>query len=86
MIKYPSLADGATIGVTAPSSGVPNEWHHRLELACDQMKRRGFEVICGETVWKQRKAKSSSAKERADEFNQMMQSNEIDLINTDHLH
>ncbi|MFD1677952.1 S66 family peptidase [Alicyclobacillus fodiniaquatilis] len=80
MIKYPRLADGATIGVTAPSSGVPKEWHHRLELACDQMKRRGFEVICGETVWKQRKAKSSSAKERADEFNQMMQSNEIDLI------
>jgi muramoyltetrapeptide carboxypeptidase len=80
MIKYPFLEKGATIGITAPSSGVQVELHDMFKLACSRMEKKGFKVICGDTVWTQNKAKSSSAKKRADEFNEMMQNNKVDII------
>lgn len=80
MIKYPSLEKGATIGVTAPSSGVPIELHHLLNSAFRSMEKKGYNIICGETPWTQDKAKSSSAKKRAEEFNKMMMSGNIQLI------
>jgi muramoyltetrapeptide carboxypeptidase len=80
MISYPFLKKGATIGVTAPSSGVPTQFHEVLRLACSRMEQRGFTVVCGETVWTQTKAKSAPALRRAAEFNAMMRDNEIDII------
>ncbi len=80
MIKYPFLEKGATIGVTAPSSGVRVELHDMFRLACSRMEMKGFKVICGDTVWNQSKAKSLPAKKRADEFNEMMQNDNIDII------
>jgi len=80
MIRYPFLEERATIGVTAPSSGVPKELHGLVEAACNRMKSKGFDVICGDTVWTQNKARSSSAKFRAEEFNKMMQNENIHLI------
>lgn len=80
MIRYPFLEERATIGVTAPSSGVPKELHGLVEAACNRMKSKGFDVICGDTVWTQNKARSSSAKFRAEEFNKMMQNENINLI------
>lgn len=80
MIKYPFLEEGATIGVTAPSSGVQDELHDTLKLACKHMEMKGFNIIIGETVWNQNKAKSMSAKKRAVEFNKMMQENNINII------
>ena len=80
MIKYPFLEKGATIGVTAPSSGVEAELHEMFKLACSRMEMKGFKVICGETVWTQEKAKSAPAQKRADEFNEMIQNNQIDII------
>ncbi|NIK75249.1 muramoyltetrapeptide carboxypeptidase LdcA involved in peptidoglycan recycling [Paenibacillus castaneae] len=80
MIKYPSLNTGAAIGVTAPSSGVPMELHDILKLACNRMELKGFKIICGDTVWTQSKAKSTTAKKRAEEFNEMMKDENIDII------
>ncbi len=80
MIKYPSFSKGATIGVTAPSSGVGAELHDMFKLSCSRMEEKGFSVICGDTVWTQHKAKSSPAKKRADEFNEMMSNDQIDII------
>lgn len=80
MIQYPFLEVGATIGVTAPSSGVPTELHELLRTACIRMKQQGFKILCGETVWTQDKAKSAPAKKRAEEFNHMMSNNDIHLI------
>lgn len=80
MITYPSLEKGATIGVTAPSSGVPVELHELVKLSCSRMEQKGYRVICGETVWTQNKAKSAPAKKRAEEFNEMMRDDKIDLI------
>lgn len=37
----PRLAPGDVIGVTAPSSGVPEHLHPRLELAIKNLKKRG---------------------------------------------
>ncbi|WP_312472072.1 LD-carboxypeptidase [Neobacillus sp.] len=80
MIKYPHLKKGAIIGVTAPSSGVPVELHDMFKLALSRMEMKGFRITCGDTVWTQDKAKSSSAKNRAAEFNAMMHDDNIDII------
>jgi muramoyltetrapeptide carboxypeptidase len=80
MITYPILKNNATIGVTAPSSGVEEELHELVKSSSSRLKERGFHVICGETVWTQDKAKSAEAAKRAHEFNVMMKNEEIDLI------
>lgn len=80
MINYPILRDSATIGITAPSSGVPTTLHDMFKLSCERMKSKGFKIECGETVWTQNKAKSALSKKRADEFNAMMRNDEIDII------
>jgi len=80
LINYPFLKDDMTIGVTAPSSGVPVELHDLLKTACIRMENKGFRVICGETAWTQDKAKSTSAIKRAEEFHHMMANDDIDII------
>jgi muramoyltetrapeptide carboxypeptidase len=80
MIKYPSFTQGATIGITAPSSGVNIELHDMFKQTCKRMEEKGFKIHCGETVWTQNKAKSAPAKKRAEEFNEMMRSKQVDLI------
>ncbi|MDR7078103.1 muramoyltetrapeptide carboxypeptidase LdcA involved in peptidoglycan recycling [Neobacillus niacini] len=80
MITYPFLEKKATIGVTAPSSGVEPELYDLVKLSCSRLEGQGFRVICGDTVWTQDKAKSSPAMKRAQEFNGMMQDEAIDLI------
>lgn len=80
MITYPVLEKGATIGVTAPSSGVDASLHEMLRLACRRMEELGFHVVCGDTVWTQEKAKSAPAASRTDEFHEMMTDDEISMI------
>ncbi|MFK9090837.1 S66 peptidase family protein [Bacillus salipaludis] len=80
MITYPHLKNGASIGVTAPSSGIPAELHKLVTIACNRLEQRGFRMTCGDTVWTQNKAKSASAVKRAAEFNTLMADNEIDII------
>lgn len=80
MITYPHLKNNATIGVTAPSSGVPDHLHEIVKLACAKLEKAGFQITCGETVWTQDKAKSAPALQRAEEFNAMMHDQCIDLI------
>lgn len=80
MIKYPFLVKGATIGITAPSSGVQAYLHDSLRKAMKRMENRGFKIICGDSVWTQSKAKSTTAIRRAIEFNEMMQNEDIQMI------
>ncbi|MCM2677326.1 S66 family peptidase [Alkalicoccobacillus plakortidis] len=80
MITYPHMKKGATIGVTATSSGVPLELHHIVKEASARLKERGYHLQCGETVWTQVKARSASAEVRAEEFNRMMTDDQVDLI------
>ena len=80
MIKYPFLERDATIGVTAPSSGVQVELHDMFKQSCERLESKGFKIICGDTVWTQEKAKSAAAEKRADEFNEMMREDNINII------
>lgn len=80
MITYPFLKKKATIGVTAPSSGVEEELHELVKQSCSRLEERGYKVICRDTVWTQHKAKSAPASKRAQEFNEMMKDDAIDLI------
>lgn len=80
MIRYPQLKDNATIGVTAPSSGVEKELHHLLTSAQERFEREGHELVFGDTAWTQDKSKSAPARQRATEFTSMMQNPEIDMI------
>ncbi|WP_339320165.1 S66 peptidase family protein [Paenibacillus sp. FSL R10-2734] len=80
MIRYPILNKNATVGVTAPSSGVGAQNAELIKLASSRLESKGFNVICGETVWTQEKAKSAPAKVRAQEFNEMMSAEPIDIL------
>lgn len=44
------------------------------------MKSQGFNVIIGETAWKQDKAKSAPANVRGHEFNEMIKDDGIDVL------
>ena len=80
LIRYPVLVQGATIGVTAPSSGVPTELHPIVKSAKKRLESQQFQVTVGDTVWTQNKARSTTAKKRAEEFNNMMTDDQIHLI------
>ena len=56
----PRLAPGYVIGVTAPSSGVPEHLHPRLELAIKNLKKRGYQVREGRCLRSQHKNKSAT--------------------------
>ncbi|TSB47685.1 S66 family peptidase [Alkalicoccobacillus porphyridii] len=80
MITYPHLKKGVTIGVTAPSSGVPSELHYLVREASERFELQGYRVHCGETAWTQDKAKSATAKVRAEEFNRMITDDAVHLL------
>ncbi|WP_043934669.1 S66 family peptidase [Bacillus sp. EB01] len=80
MIRYPLLKERATIGVTAPSSGVPEELHGIVKQARKRLEEKGYNISIGETVWTDYKAKSAPAKQRADELNSMLADPEVDII------
>ncbi|WP_404406975.1 S66 peptidase family protein [Jeotgalibacillus malaysiensis] len=80
MIQYPTLHKPATIGVTAPSSGVPEALHPLLKGADKQLQKNGYQLVFGETAWTQHKAKSAPADLRAKDFHSIVQNNNVDLI------
>lgn len=80
MIRYPVLKESATIGVTAPSSGVEAELHDLIRRAERRLAGEGFRTIIGDTVWQNEKTRSASAEIRAEELNRMMLDGGIDLL------
>lgn len=50
-IRFPRpLQPGDTIGVTSPSSGVPDKMRRRLEFAVESLRERGYDVVVGECM------------------------------------
>ncbi|MBS4201667.1 LD-carboxypeptidase [Bacillus sp. FJAT-49732] len=81
MIRYPKpLKAGGTIGITAPSSGVPEALHPILAGGIEQFKKRGFKVEVGKTPWTNEKTASAEASIRAAELNYMLQDSNIETI------
>ncbi|WP_088006313.1 S66 family peptidase [Indiicoccus explosivorum] len=79
MIKYPDRRL-QTVGVTAPSSGVPEALHHLIHDSAVRQNKRGLAVVAGETVWTQKHAKSAAARKRATELHTMLSDDSIDFI------
>jgi len=79
---YPKfLSTGQTIGVPAPSSGAYDQQHvNKLKNAKEKMQQAGFEIIMSNNVFKSEKARSASAIERAQEFEQMYTDPNIDFL------
>ncbi len=80
-IRFPKpLTIGDTIAITAPSSGVPVALHSRLNLAINQLKKRGYNVIEGQNVRNQYKNRSADKHIRAKELMYFLTSNEINAV------
>lgn len=68
-IRYPRpLAPGDLIAVTAPSSGVAEPMHPRLELAIAALRNRGYRVVEGDCLRQQNKQTSAARDRRASEL------------------
>ena len=51
-MRFPApLRPGDTIGVTAPSSGVPDRSRDRLQAGIDALRSRGHEVVLGDCLY-----------------------------------
>ncbi len=79
---YPAfIRDGDGIGVTACSDGrtsIPDI--ARLENAVKHWEKKGFHVIETKNVRTSEKARSSTAKERADQFHALLQDDRITAV------
>lgn len=73
MVRFPQpLRPGDRIGVTSPSSGVPQDLWPRLEFAAGWLRERGFEVVVGDCMDGDSSHVSGPAVERADELQRML--------------
>lgn len=81
-ITFPSsFSRSQIIGVTAPSSGLSAPAHKaRLDLIISQMNKRGIKVIEGKCLRNDVKHVSGSAQERADDFLDLWNNNEVSAI------
>lgn len=80
-MKYPEkLKKGDTIGICAPSAGIEGEDLKVLDLAIKNLEELGYKVIETESVRKNNKGKSTSAKQRAKEFMSLMENKDVKLI------
>lgn len=80
---YPKfLEKGSTIGVPAPSSGAYNDFKKvRFQNAKKRMEEeQNFNVILSKNINVSEKCRSASAKERANEINEMFERPDIDFI------
>ena len=72
MTRFPApLRPGDRIGVTAPSSGVPDDLRPRLDHATGWLRERGFDVEVGECMG-QPSHVSAPVEKRAAELNRML--------------
>jgi len=80
MIFPKPLAQGDTIAVTAPSSGVPTVLHPLLHRSRKHMEQLGFNVVEGQTIWTEDKCVSAPREVRAREFMQYLLDPNIQAI------
>ncbi|MGI8417665.1 MAG: S66 family peptidase [Nakamurella sp.] len=79
-IRYPvPLRAGDTIGVTAPSAGVPADLRGRLEFAVNFLRDKGFVVVIGDCL-DGAGAVSAPKQQRAAELNRMLTDPQIRAI------
>lgn len=81
-MRYPeSLKVGDTIGICAPSSGTTEpEKIEKLDKAIENLEKMGYKIVETESVRKDIKGRSTTAKERAKEFMQLWEDDRVKLI------
>ena len=81
-MNYPeNLKKGDTIGICAPSGGVSQEDAiKKLELAEKQLQEMGYKIIETESVRKEERGRSASGKQRAKEFMELLENDDVKLI------
>jgi muramoyltetrapeptide carboxypeptidase LdcA involved in peptidoglycan recycling len=71
-MRFPApLRPGDTIGVTAPSSGVPDGLRPRLEAGVESLRSRGYDVVLGECLYGGG-VTSAPKEQRAEELTRML--------------
>lgn len=81
-MRYPeNLKVGDTIGICAPSSGTTEpEKIEKLDKAIENLEKMGYKIVETESVRKDIKGRSTTAKERAKEFMQLWEDDRVKLI------
>jgi len=80
-IRYPDpLRPGDTIGITAPSEGVQEKGHPRLDLCIKYLRDLGFKILEGECLRKNEKYISAPREERIKDLMRFWQMDEIKAI------
>lgn len=81
-MRYPALLiKGDTIGVTACSDGKPDALDAiRLESAKDQLAKASYQVIETANTRTSEKCRSSSAKERKEQLEELLENDEVKAI------
>jgi muramoyltetrapeptide carboxypeptidase len=80
MVRYPApLRPGDTVGVTAPSSGVPDRLRPRLDHNVAWLRERGYAVRVGECLGDDRVV-SAPKEQRAAELTAMLRDPEVRAI------
>ena len=80
MIIPDKLKKGDTIGVVAPSSPVIGEKVEELEQAKKKIEKLGFKVKFSKHIFSNTNGYSATAKEKAEDINEMFNDNEIKMI------
>ena len=79
--RYPvPLCPGDTIGVTAPSAGVPEKLHERLDTCIEHLRNLGFDVVEGACLRRNEKHVSASRAERAKDLLDLWEADEVKAI------
>ena len=81
-MNYPeNLKKGDTIGICAPSSGITDIYKiEKLNCAEEHLKSLGYKIIETKSVRKDERGRSASAKQRAEEFMQLLEDDNVKMI------
>ena len=79
MIIPKKLKKGDTIGVVAPSNPIIGENIEELEKAKKILERDGYKVVFSKNIFSNANEYSATAKEKADDINEMFANKDIDM-------
>lgn len=79
-MKVKKVKDNATIGIFSASSPISATVPTRYERGVKYLEEKGFKIVHGQLCGKQDYYRSGAIKERAEEFNQLLYNEEVDIL------
>ncbi len=78
---YPKfLRAGSKIGVTAPSSGIPEEKRKNFELSLSNIRKEGYSLVFTDDVFKTEGIASTDRYSRASELHSLIEDPSVDMV------